>query len=53
MHNLVLFNGLKNTITKMYKKYKKLIIKKIRKWYKISTIFKKKLRRVGSYGDWI
>ena len=54
MTNLVLFNGLKNTIKKIYKKYKKLIIKKMRKWYKNSKIFKKiimKIGYLGSHGD--
>ena len=54
MTNLVLFNGLKNAIKKIYKKYKKLIIKKMRKWYKNSKIFKKIIMKIaywGSYGD--
>ena len=49
--NLVLFNGLKNTIKKIYKKYKKLIIKKMRKWYKNSKIFKKIIMKIGNWGS--
>ena len=50
MTNLVLFNGLKNTITKIYKKYKKLIIKKCENGIKFPQFLKKKLRRVGIRG---
>ena len=51
MTNLVLFNGLKNAIKKIYKKYKKLIIKKMRKWYKNSKIFKKIIMKIGYWGS--
>ena len=51
MTNLVLFNGLKNAIKKIYKKYKKLIIKKMRKWYKNSKIFKKIIKKIGYWGS--
>ena len=50
MTNLVLFNGLKNAIKKTYKKYNKLIIKKMRKWYKNSKIFKKIIMKIGYLG---
>ena len=36
MPNFALINGLKNAIAKIYKKNKKLKIKKMRKWYKNS-----------------
>ena len=51
MTNLVLFNGLKNAIKKIYKKYKKLIIKKMRKWFKNSKIFKKIIMKIGYWGS--
>ena len=51
MTNLVLFNGLKNAIKKIYKKYEKLIIKKMRKWYKNSKIFKKIIMKIGYWGS--
>ena len=41
MTKLVLFNGLKNAIKKIYKKYKKLIIKECENGIKIQKFLKK------------
>ena len=47
MPNLVIFNGLKNAIKKIYKKYKKLIIKNCENGIKIQKFLK------NNYEDWV